>query len=52
VEDGKATADAKERLLALAPAFSAARFVDSKPFRHGADRQHLLRGLERAGLPL
>jgi TolB-like protein/class 3 adenylate cyclase len=50
--DGKTAAEVKKRLLSLTPSFSARRFVDSRPFRHGADRRHLLRGLEKAGLPL
>jgi adenylate cyclase len=41
----------KRRLLELAPNFSARRFVDFRPFAHDEDKEHLMRGLEKAGLP-
>jgi TolB-like protein len=43
---------ARARLLALAPDFSARRFVDPRPFQNESDRAHLLQGLEKAGLPV
>jgi adenylate cyclase len=49
--DEKAAVDARNRLLALTPTFSARRFVESKPFRQGNDGERLLSGLEKAGLP-
>jgi TolB-like protein len=40
----------RKRLLAIAPNFSARRFVDPRPFQNDRDRMHLLEGLEKAGL--
>ena len=40
----------KRRLLELAPNFSAQHFVDFRPFAHDDDKEHLMRGLEKAGL--
>jgi TolB-like protein/class 3 adenylate cyclase/tetratricopeptide (TPR) repeat protein len=37
--------------LRLAPNFSAVRFLEKEPFKHSADRQRLLEGLHKAGLP-
>jgi adenylate cyclase len=48
--NGTAAAEARERLLALAPSFSARRFVDSKPFRDRAHRERLFDDLIKAGL--
>lgn len=41
----------RARLLALAPDFSTARFVEMRPFRREQDRDHLRQGLQKAGLP-
>ena len=49
--DRAATDAAVQRVLALAPDFSADRFVGYRPFRRDADRDNLRRGLELAGLP-
>ncbi len=38
-------------VLRLAPDFSATRLVEKEPFQRPADREHLLKGLCRAGLP-
>ena len=38
-------------VLRLAPDFSANRFVAKEPYGHPADRENLLDGLRRAGLP-
>jgi TolB-like protein/class 3 adenylate cyclase len=35
----------------LAPNFSLIRFAEMEPFKHSTDRQHLIDGLRKAGLP-
>ncbi len=45
--DGAAAA--RVALLAAAPAFSARYFVESRPFKFGQDREHMLDGLRKAG---
>jgi adenylate cyclase len=38
-------------ILRMAPDFSSARLAAKEPFRHAADREHLLEGMRKAGLP-
>ena len=38
-------------VLRLAPDFSLTRFAAKEPFKRPADREHLLDGLRKAGLP-
>jgi adenylate cyclase len=38
-------------VLRLAPAFSAVKFLTKEPFKHSTDRDRLLEGLRKAGLP-
>ncbi|MFC7399008.1 adenylate/guanylate cyclase domain-containing protein [Chelatococcus sp. GCM10030263] len=49
--DAAGASAVRKRLLALAPDFSAQRFVAPRPFVHEHDRAHLLQGLAQAGLP-
>jgi adenylate cyclase len=37
--------------LRLAPDFSAIQFLKKEPFKQSSDRDHLLDGLRKAGLP-
>jgi adenylate cyclase len=38
-------------VLRLAPEFSASRFVEKEPYERPVDRERLLEGLRKAGLP-
>jgi len=42
---------ARAALIAMAPNFRASFFADSRPFKFAEDREHLLEGLRKAGLP-
>lgn len=43
--------EARAALLAKTPDFSASRFLAARPFKFAADRERLLDGLRRGGLP-
>jgi adenylate cyclase len=43
--------DCAAAVLRLQPDFSLARFAAKESFKHAADRQHLLDGMRKAGLP-
>jgi len=43
--------DFATEVLRLAPDFSATRLSEKEPFKRPADREHLLEGLRKAGLP-
>ena len=49
--DASGASASKRRLIEIAPNFSSARFVDLRPFAQDEDKEHLARGLEKAGLP-
>ena len=49
--DQERASDAADRLLSRAPAFSATRFVQDRPFVRTSDAELLLQGLQLAGLP-
>jgi adenylate cyclase len=38
-------------VLRMVPDFSSARLAAKEPFKHAADREHLLEGMRKAGLP-
>jgi adenylate cyclase len=43
--------DCASEVIRLWPDFSLTRFAAKEPFKHSTDRQHLLDGLRKAGLP-
>jgi adenylate cyclase len=51
LQDADGAAEARSALLRVAPDFRAQRFVDMRPFKFGSDREHLLDGLRKGGLP-
>jgi adenylate cyclase len=51
LQDADGAAEARSALLHVAPDFRAQRFVDMRPFKFGSDREHLLDGLRKGGLP-
>ena len=38
-------------VLRMLPHFSLTRYVAKEPYKHASDREHLIEGLRKAGLP-
>jgi len=51
LKDARGVQSARAALLRAEPNFSAKRFVDMRPFKFASDRDHLLEGLRKGGLP-
>jgi hypothetical protein len=51
LNDAEGAAEARAALLRITPGFSARRFTEMRPFKFTSDRDHLLDGLHKGGLP-
>ncbi|MFW6028356.1 MAG: adenylate/guanylate cyclase domain-containing protein [bacterium] len=51
IGDEDAAAESVRAVLALKPGFTISSYVARLPYRHSADRDHLVDGLRKAGLP-
>jgi adenylate cyclase len=51
MDDATAAGAAADKALAAMPGLTAVGLTGDLPFEHAADREHLIEGLRKAGLP-